>query len=170
MSNNSKDAILLSSLINHKIHQDKLLWNRAHIAFLIEAAVLSAGYALYDSNKILICILLLLLGSYLLFKINQIIKNDMKDRDINNYLIDQLARLIIPEDIKKLMKNEDEANKSKYLKHIKNIIEEDIYFWFTDPNKNESLGSNWYVNIIKYFAILNIILAFIALIYSCAKN
>lgn len=93
MRNPSDISGLYQSLVQHKIHQDQLLWNRVQTVYALQAALLSSGFALHSWDQSVVggsllvfaglatlCLLFLIIGDYADMKVNEPIMNKLAKR------------------------------------------------------------------------------------------
>jgi hypothetical protein len=92
----ANDVGLYGILVSHLHHQDNLLWSRVQLLIAVQGATLVAAYGLRTD---LLGLLILGGGAALSGLIGLLIEKDQRDRDVNQELMDALARRIVPSDM-----------------------------------------------------------------------
>ncbi len=88
---------LYQSLVQHKIHQDQLLWSRIQILHALQAAVLAGGFALhYTWEASNFGGVLLLCGGVLTLVLFFLVLGDWADMKVNEGIMEELARRLLP--------------------------------------------------------------------------
>jgi len=92
---------LYQALVQHKIHQDQLLWSRVQIIHAIQVGVLAGGFALHFAwgNSSLGGWLLVCGGLLTLFLFFLVI-GDYADMKVNEDIMKGLAERLLPSDMK----------------------------------------------------------------------
>ncbi len=92
---------LYQSLVQHRIHQDQLIWSRVQIIHAVEAGILAGGYALNSIwENPLFAGLLLIIGGVLTLFLFFLVKRDYADHMVNATIVDELAERLLPSDMK----------------------------------------------------------------------
>lgn len=88
---------LYQSLVQHKIHQDQLLWNRIQTLHAIQVAVIGGGFAahFYYGNSLLGGWWLVIGGAMALFMLFLVI-GDYADMKVNETIMKKLASSLLP--------------------------------------------------------------------------
>jgi hypothetical protein len=85
------------------IHQDRIFWDSIQLLFTIQAAVLAAGYALRSTW---LSFVVLIGGTVITILLFMLVLKVEWDRDVNLPLMDKLAELLIPQNIKRQLRME----------------------------------------------------------------
>lgn len=92
---------LYQSLVQHRIHQDQLLWSRVQIVHAVQAGVLAGAFALnFAWHYSFFAGLLLVIGGLLTFLLFFLVKRDYADHIVNADIMDKLAKRLLPFDMK----------------------------------------------------------------------
>lgn len=92
---------MYESLVQHRIHQDQLLWSRVQIVHAIEAGILIGGFTLaFIWQYLFFAGLLLIIGGVLTLFLFFIVKRDYADHMVNAKIMDKLAERLLPSDMK----------------------------------------------------------------------
>ena len=88
---------LYQSLVQHKIHQDQLLWSRIQTLHAIQVAVIGGGFAAHFSwgNSLLGGWWLVMGGAVALF-ILCLVLGDYADMEVNESIMKKLAKRLLP--------------------------------------------------------------------------
>lgn len=101
---------LYQSLVQHRIHQDQLLWSRVQILHAIQAAVLAGGFALHFAwGNSLLGGWVLVSGGLLTLCMFFLVLGDYADMKVNAPIMDELARRLLPPHIKGPIRWTDET-------------------------------------------------------------
>ena len=92
---------MYQSLVQHRIHQDRLLWSRVQTVHAVEAGILAGGFALAVIRQYLFSAgLLLIIGGVLTLFLFLMIKRDYADHMVNADIMRELAERLLPSDMK----------------------------------------------------------------------
>ena len=92
---------LYQSLVQHKIHQDQLLWSRIQIVHAVQVGVLGGGFALHSVwGHSFLGGWLLVIGGLLTLVLYFLIVGDYADMKVNESIMDKLAKKLLPWDMK----------------------------------------------------------------------
>jgi len=107
-------------LVQQKIHQDQLLWSRVGIAHAVEAGVLAGGFALhfvwglsFFGGGLLVC------GGLLMLFLFFLILGDYADMKVNDRILDELARRLLPAEVKGPVRWTDEDVPHRRHRHLR---------------------------------------------------
>jgi len=91
---------LYQSLVQHKIHQDQLLWSRIQIVHAVQVGVLGGGFALHSVwGHSFLGGWLLVIGGLLTLVLYFLIVGDYADMKVNESIMKGLAERLLPSDI-----------------------------------------------------------------------
>ena len=90
---------LYQALVQHKIHQDQLLWSRIQIVNAIQVGVLAGGFALHSGGHSFWGGWLLVIGGLLTLVLYFLIIGDYADMKVNEKIMKRLAEKLLPPDI-----------------------------------------------------------------------
>lgn len=102
-SSGQTDSIsgLYQSLVQHKIHQDQLLWSRVQIVHAVQVGVLAGGFALHFAwGHSFLGGWLLVSGGLLTLFMFFLLIGDYADMKVNESIMDELAKKLLPTYIK----------------------------------------------------------------------
>ncbi len=102
-SSGQTDSIsgLYQSLVQHKIHQDQLLWSRIQTVSAIQVGVIGGGFAIHSAWKDLpLGGGLLVIGGLLTLVLFYLIIGDYADMEVNDDIMKRLAERLLPSDLK----------------------------------------------------------------------
>ncbi len=92
---------MYQSLIQHRIHQDRLLWSRVQTVHAVEAGILAGAFALnFGWKNPFFAGLLLIIGGVLTLFLFFLVKRDYADHMVNAKIMDKLAERLLPFDMK----------------------------------------------------------------------
>ncbi len=92
---------MYQSLVQHRIHQDRLLWSRVQTVHAVEAGILAGGFYLaFIWENPFSAGLLLIIGGVLTLFLFLLIKGDYADHMVNADIMDKLAKRLLPFDMK----------------------------------------------------------------------
>ena len=101
---------LYQALVQHRIHQDQLLWSRVQIIHAIQAAVLAGGFTLHFAQESsLLGGSLVVIGGLLTIGMFVLVVADYADMKVNVPIMDELARRLLPRNIPGEIKWTDET-------------------------------------------------------------
>ena len=101
---------LYQSLMQHKIHQDQLLWNRIQTLHAIQAAVIGGGFtAHYYWHNSLLGGWCLVIGGVVTLILLLLVLGDYADMKVNESIMKELARRLLPSSIRGPVKWVDET-------------------------------------------------------------
>ncbi len=89
----------------HYLHQDRLLWSRVQLVIAVQGAVLIAGFYTRNDNAWLAAAIMIA-GAIMTAIIFYLVTLDISDRDRNLKVMDKLAERLLPEGIKKKLREE----------------------------------------------------------------
>ena len=90
-------AGLYQSLVQHKIHQDQLLWSRIQIVHAIQVGALAGGFALHLAwHNSFLGGLALIGGGLLTLFLFFLVLGDYADMEVNEPIMKDLARRLLP--------------------------------------------------------------------------
>lgn len=88
---------LYQALVQHRIHQDQLLWSRVQIIHAIQAGALAGGFALHFAwESSLLGGLVMVGGGLLTLGIFVLVVADYADMKVNVHIMDKLAKRLLP--------------------------------------------------------------------------
>ena len=91
---------LYQALVQHRIHQDQLLWSRVQIIHAIQAAVLAGGFALHFAPvSSLLGGSLIVIGGLLTLGMFFLVVGDYADMKVNVRIMNKLAGRLLPRNI-----------------------------------------------------------------------
>jgi len=90
---------LYQALVQHKIHQDQLLWSRIQIVHAVQVGVLGGGFALHSWGHSFLGGWLLVIGGLLTLALYFLIIGDYADMKVNESIMKRLAEKLLPPDI-----------------------------------------------------------------------
>ena len=91
---------LYQALVQHKIHQDQLLWSRIQIVHAVQVGVLGGGFALHSWGHSFLGGWLLVIGGLLTLVLYFLIVGDYADMKVNESIMDKLAKKLLPRGMK----------------------------------------------------------------------
>lgn len=92
---------LYQSLVQHKIHQDQLLWSRIQTVSAIQVGVIGGGFAIHSAWKDLpLGGGLLVIGGLLTLVLFYLIIGDYADMEVNDDIMKRLAERLLPYELK----------------------------------------------------------------------
>ena len=92
---------LYQSLVQHKIHQDQLLWSRVQIVHAVQVGVLAGGFALHFAwGHSFLGGWLLVSGGLLTLFLFFLTLGDYADMKVNEDIMKELAERLLPSDMK----------------------------------------------------------------------
>ena len=92
---------MYQSLIQHRIHQDRLLWSRVQTVHAVEAGILAGAFALnFGWKNPFFAGLLLIIGGVLTLFLFFLVKRDYADHMVNAKIMDKLAERLLPSNMK----------------------------------------------------------------------
>ena len=99
---------LYQSLVQHKIHQDQLLWSRIQTLHAIQVAVIGGGFAAHFSwhNSLLGGWWLVMGGGVALF-ILCLVLGDYADMEVNESIMKKLAKRLLPSFVQDPVSNQE---------------------------------------------------------------
>ena len=101
---------LYQSLVQHKIHQDQLLWSRIQTLHALQVAVIGGGFTAHFSweNSLLGGLFLVIGGAVALWMLFLVI-GDYADMKVNESIMEELARRLLPWSVQGPVKWVDET-------------------------------------------------------------
>lgn len=99
------EASLYQALMAHYLHQDRLLWSRVQLLTAVQGAVLVAGFYTHSDNGWLAAAIMIA-GAIMTAIIFYLVTLDISDRDKHLKVMDKLAGSLLPEEIKKKLREE----------------------------------------------------------------
>ena len=101
---------LYQSLVQHKIHQDQLLWSRIQTFHAIQVAVIGGGFAAHFSwDNSLLGGWWLVIGGAVAFFMLFLVLGDYADMKVNKSIMKELARRLLPASVQGPVKWVDET-------------------------------------------------------------
>lgn len=96
------ESSLYEALMAHVIHQDQLTWSIYQLLIALQGGVLVSGYALRDRW---LSWAILFAGAIITIRLLALAEKNQLDRDVNREVMDLLAERILPNEIKKQLKD-----------------------------------------------------------------